>query len=155
LNQSWLPGAQPTVTLPATVSDQQRIIIPKIGVDIAFLTGNDSATLDQGAWWRYPERGDPVKGGNFILSAHRFKLGWTPAKTRAKSPFYNINKLVAGDKIYIDFKGQRYTYTVTRTYAVTPQTVSIEAPSDEPKLTLYSCTLKGALDGRDVIEAKL
>lgn len=133
---------------------ENQIIIPKIGVNIEYLTG-DAKTLEKAAWQRFPERGNPEIGGNFIVSAHRFRLGWTPEKTRQRSPFYNLHRLNAGDLIYVDFKGTRYTYEVKRRYKVEPDEISIEAPSDEAKLTLYSCTLKGAQDGREVIEAKL
>ena len=131
---------------------EHQVIIPKIGVNIQYLEGT-SKTLQKGAWHRFPERGNPQIGGNFILSAHRFEIGWTPQQTRQKSPFYNIGNIDQGDIIYIDFKGKRYTYEVKRRYKVKPEAVSIEAPSDVAKLTLYSCTLKGAADGRDVIEA--
>jgi sortase A len=133
---------------------QQTIIIPKIGVNIAYNSGTDEV-LESGAWWRYPERGNPVDGGNFILSAHRFSLGPTPAQTRTKSPFYHIDKLNVGDEIIVDYMGKRYNYEVNKKYQVKPTQVEIEAKTEESKLTLYSCTLKGAHDGRDVIEAIL
>ena len=134
--------------------DQNRVIIPKIGVNITYLSGNDDV-LEKGAWWRYPERGNPVKGGNFILSAHRFSLGLTPGQTRTKSPFYHIEKLQVGDEIVVDYEGKRYEYGITEKFNVTPDQVSIESASEEAKLTLYSCTLKGSADGRVVLIAKL
>jgi sortase A len=157
------PRIAPDLTLgkfqsidPAKITlGEHQIIIPKIGVSIEYLEGKDASTLEKGSWWRYPERGNPEIGGNFILSAHRFNIGWTPEKTRAKSPFYNINQLNPGDPILIDYKGKRYTYEVSRRYKVDPNAISIEAPSTEAKLTLYSCTFKGSLDGREVIEAHL
>jgi LPXTG-site transpeptidase (sortase) family protein len=133
---------------------EHQIIIPKIGVNIDFLTGDDRI-LEKAAWHRLPEQGNPEIGGNFIISAHRFNIGWTPEKTRQKSPFYNINQLDPGDVIYVDFKGTRYTYEVNKRYTVKPDAMSVESPSDEAKLTLYSCTFKGARDGREVIEAML
>ena len=66
---------------------QNRLYIPKIAVDVAIVTGVTADTLEGGAWHRKPEQGDPQKGGNFILAAHRFNLGLTPDQTRAKSPF--------------------------------------------------------------------
>lgn len=133
--------------------DQDRVIIPKIGVNITYLSGNDDV-LEKGAWWRYPERGNPVKGGNFILSAHRFSLGLTPGQTRTKSPFYHIEKLQVGDEIVVDYEGKRYVYGITEKFNVTPDQVGIESASEEAKLTLYSCTLKGSADGRVVLIAK-
>lgn len=127
-----------------------RIYIPQINVDVAILTGGEEV-LDKGAWHRKPEHGDPIKGGNFVLSAHRFVMGLTPQQTRAQSPFYNIDQLRVGDQIFIDYEGERYGYKIAEKKRVTPNQVEIEAPSDEPKLTLYSCTMGGAADGREVL----
>src|SRR5687768_11498991 len=100
----------------------QQIIIPKIGVNIEFFKGREGV-LEKGAWWRYPERGNPETGGNFILSAHRFRIGWTPQQTSKRSPFYNIHVLDVGDKIYVDYKKKRYEYTVTSKQTVKPDAV--------------------------------
>jgi len=132
---------------------EDRVYIPKIGVNVPLATGGPEA-LDKGSWHRFPERGDPVKGGNFIVSAHRFSIGLTPGQTRQKSPFYHIDKLEVGDQIIVDFKGKRYGYQITEHSEVKPTQTEIEAESDEPKMTLYTCTLKGESDGREVFIAK-
>lgn len=134
------------------VSDN-RIYIPKINVSEPFFTG-DETVMEKGVWHRKPERGNPEKGGNFILSAHRFSMGWTPMQTRQQSPFYNIDKLEIGDQMVVDYDGQRYGYQIVKKMRVKPTQVEIEASSEEAKLTLYSCTLSGAADGRDVVIAK-
>lgn len=133
---------------------RDRIQIKKIGVEIPIFSGNESV-LEQGVWHRKPENGDPIAGGNFVLAAHRFELGLTPAKTKQKSPFYNIDKLAVGDELRIFYQNNWYTYVVSNKYTVAPSALYIENTSSKPKLTLYSCTLKGANDGRDVIEAVL
>jgi sortase A len=127
--------------------------IDKLGLLVPFYSGDSAATLEKGAWWRYPDRGDPEKGGNFILSAHRFQLGMTPQQTRARSPFYHIEKLEVGDPIEVNYNGKPYMYTITKKYDVPRDATQIEAPSEEAKLTLYSCSLKGEAAGRVVIEA--
>lgn len=134
--------------------DGDRLYLPQINVDVAIVSGADESALEKGAWHRKAEQGDPVKGGNFILSAHRFVMSFTPQGTAVKSPFYNIDKLVVGDKITVDYQGKRYEYEITKKYSVPPTAIEIEAPSKEAKLTLYSCTLEGSSDGRDVIEAR-
>lgn len=137
--------------------DGDRVYIPKIGVNVELASGGPEA-LDKGSWHRFPERGDPVEGGNFIVSAHRFSLGATPGQTRQKSPFYHINKLEIGDQILVDFQGKRYGYEITTHSEVKPNQTEIEAPLEEgedPKMTLYTCTLKGESDGREVYTAKL
>ena len=151
----------PAITIPglgspkttANSNDVNRVVIEKIDVDVPFHTGGPEA-LEKGAWHRFPERGDPEKGGNFILSAHRFQLGITPQQTRAKSPFYKLDQLNTGDEIKIIFDKKEYVYKVTDRYDVERTAVQIEAPSEAHKLTLYSCSLKGEKDGRIVIEAE-
>ncbi len=138
--------------LPAPKPAVNRIVIPKIGVDIPY--GEGVAALDKGAQWRFPDRGNPEKGGNFIIAAHRFSIQPTPQGTIEKSPFYNIDKLVIGDKIVADYDGDRYAYEITKMFDVKPTQIEIEAPSEESKLTLYSCELGGAEAGRVVILAK-
>ena len=131
---------------------ENRLYIPKIDVNLPYATGSETV-MEKGAWWRQPDNGNPADGGNFVLSAHRFIMGLTPQQTLRKSPFYNIDKLEIGDKISIDYSGKRYEYTISKIFAVAPDAVEIEQRTDQPQLTLYSCTLGGASDGREVIIA--
>lgn len=140
-----------TKSLAEPTINNDRIVIPKISVDIPY--SDNETSLDTGSWWRYPERGNPEKGGNFILSAHRFTLWSTVQQTIRKSPFYNIDRLKIGDQIIIDYRGKRYEYVVDNIFDVKPTQTEIEAPSDNPKLTLYTCTLGGSADGRVVLTA--
>lgn len=150
------PTNNPTVAkLKATdaeIPTEQRLYIPKIDINLPYGQG-DEHVMEYGAWWRRPENGNPKDGGNFILSAHRFIMGLTPEQTLRKSPFYNIDKLALGDEITIDYQGARYVYVISKIYAVKPNAVEIENRTDESQLTLYSCTLGGAADGREVIVA--
>lgn len=132
-----------------------RLYIPQINVDVAIVEGETSEALEKGAWHRKPENGDPENGGNFILSAHRFVMDITPQGTVEKSPFYNIDRLAVGDRLVVDYNGKRYEYEIKKKYAVKPDATEIEAKSEQPKMTLYSCTLQGSADGRAVIEAAL
>lgn len=139
-------------SLPAPQATDNRVIIPKIGVNIPYDKG--AASLDRGAEWRYPERGNPEKGGNFIIAAHRFSIQPTPQGTIEKSPFYHIDKLAVGDKIVIDYTGTRYGYEIEKIFTVKPTQVEIEAPSTDAKLTLYTCELDGSDAGSVVVVAK-
>lgn len=133
---------------------ENRLYIPKIDINLPYASGG-AETMEHGAWWRKPENGNPKDGGNFVLSAHRFIMGLTPQQTLRKSPFYNIDKLAVGDEIIIDYEGVRYAYTIREKLSVKPEATEIEQRTDRPQLTLYSCTLGGANDGRDVLIAKL
>lgn len=153
----WMSGAQQVKVDLAQIKpgDQgNRLFIPSINVNVAIGEGNDASVLDSGAWHRQPQNGNPLVGGNFVLSAHRFAMGLTPAHTLEKSPFYNIDKLFTGDEIFVDYQGARYTYKITKRYDVPRTAVEIEARSDKPKLTLYSCDLRGEQAGRIVVEAE-
>lgn len=140
--------------LPAP--QENTIYIPKIGVAVP-LESDGAEALNEGAWHRFPERGDPEQGGNFIVSAHRFEIGLTPGQTARKSPFYNIGKLAVGDQVLVDFNKQRYAYEITEHNQVKPNQTEIESPlsaDQSPRLTLYTCTLKGESDGREVFIGK-
>lgn len=133
---------------------ENRLYIPKIDINLPYASGG-AEVMEHGAWWRKPENGNPKEGGNFVLSAHRFIMGLTPQQTLRKSPFYNIDKLTVGDEIVIDYNGARYIYAISEKRSVKPEAIEIEQRTDQPQLTLYSCTLGGANDGRDVLIAKL
>jgi sortase A len=135
-----------------------RVYIQKIGVNVGLKTGGEEAMNGGNAWHRFPERGDPVNGGNFIISAHRWLRRNTPQETIKESPFYNTDQLKVGDSIVVDFEGKRYKYEIYEIFNVKPDQVEIEAPlaeSQDPIMTLYTCTLGGAADGRVVIRARL
>ncbi|MDO4773983.1 MAG: sortase [Candidatus Saccharibacteria bacterium] len=131
---------------------EQRIYIPKIDVNVIYTAGGPE-TLATGAWWRKSHNGNPKDGGNFVIAAHRFQIGPTPHRTINNSPFYNIDRLKVGDNITVDYDGSRYEYTIAEIRRVSPDAVEIEERTREPRLTLYTCTLGGTFDGREVIFA--
>lgn len=131
-------------------SDAQ-LYIPALDVNVPYSTGADA--LRTGAWWRKPANGNPKDGGNFVLAGHRFVMDITPSGTVKKSPFYSISRLKVGDRIIVDYKKVRYTYVIRELRTVKPNEISIEERTSMPRLTLYTCTLAGERDGRDVIIA--
>ena len=157
MSQTINPKNNSTSQLISKTKDkitENRLYIPKIDINLPYASGG-AETMEHGAWWRKPENGNPKDGGNFVLSAHRFIMGLTPRQTLRKSPFYNIDKLTVSDEIVIDYNGVRYIYVISEKRSVKPEAIEIEQRTDQPQLTLYSCTLGGANDGRDVLIAKL
>jgi sortase A len=138
------------------VVSENRIYMPQINVDIPIveIQGDEEAALDKGAVHRAPSSGNPKDGGNYVLAAHRFTLGITPAQTRAKSPFYHIDQMQVGDQVYVDYSGVRYAYKIAKKETVAATDVAIEDKTADPQLTVYSCGLSGSRDGREVLLAK-
>ena len=157
MSQTINPKNNSTSQLISKTKDkitENRLYISKIDINLPYASGG-AETMEHGAWWRKPENGNPKDGGNFVLSAHRFIMGLTPRQTLRKSPFYNIDKLMVGDEMVIDYNGARYIYVISEKRSVKPEAIEIEQRTDQPQLTLYSCTLGGANDGRDILIAKL
>ncbi len=132
-----------------------RLFIPQINVETAIREGGDVDMLSQGAWHRSADSGNPAKGGNFILSAHKFTLDVTPQWTRAKSPFYNLAKLNQDDPLVVDYHGNRYQYKVTKKYGVEAAGAVGEQKANDAKLTLYAVDHQGNAVAGPVIEAML
>ncbi len=118
------------------------------------ITEGGEEQLDKGAWHRFPERGNPDIGGNFILSAHSFVWGKTPGEVTEKSFFYNLKDVKEGEEVLVHWDGKDYKYQVEKVSQVKPNQTEIEDISAEAKLTIYTCTEKGSADGRVVVIAK-
>jgi hypothetical protein len=130
-------------TKPA--SNTNRLYIPQVNIDVLIEDG-ESGNGPSSAWHRSPENGNPKTGGNFALSASRFAFGFTPQDTKNRSPFYFVDKLKKGDEVYVDWEGTRYVYNVR---VIKPakemKQDTIESPSSENKLTLYSHDFDGVV----------
>lgn len=128
---------------PEAASD--RAYIPKINVTVPIIPveGDERLALQDGAIQRSTSSGNPREGGNYVLVANRFSLGLTPQQTKSQSPFYYINKLAAGDDIYIDYEGTRYAYEVAEHKIVPAASEEIEARTEQPRLTLYASSAQG------------
>jgi hypothetical protein len=122
-----------------------RLYIPQVNIDVLIEDG-ESGNGPHSAWHRAPENGNPKTGGNFALSASRFSFGFTPLDTKQRSPFYFMDKLKSGDEVYVDWEGTRYVYKVR---VIKPakemKADTIESPSDEAKLTLYTHDFDGVV----------
>lgn len=151
--------ASPYLPIARTATDKQQndltknsVAVPSAGIYAPILEGS-ADVLEDGAWHRFPERGNPVQGGTFIVSAHSFVFNWNPIETRKDSYFFNLHKTQVGDKLTVVWDKKQYTYTVSKTYDVKPDAVEIEEVNGSDHLVLYTCTPGGSIDGRVVVEA--
>jgi sortase A len=124
------------------------LYIPSIGVGESIIEAQNIGQVHERVW-RRPQASNPKDGGNTVLVAHRYAtIGGNRAST-----FYHLPKLVAGDMIYVVWDGVLYTYNVEMTETVEPTQVSIEAPTDDTRLTLYTCTPLWTASHRFVVHA--
>ena len=142
------------ITALAPEDNRNIITIPAAKIQADIQTGG-AEVLDQGlAWHRYPERGSPETGGNFIISGHRYVWSINPETVRKHSIFFFLDKVKVGDTVNVHWDGEDYEYVVTELKQVQPNSTDIEKATAEPQLTIYTCTLGGSADGRVVVIAK-
>lgn len=143
------------------VSADPRLIIPKINVDVPVVydTAPDYASqmkaMESGvAYFGIPgANSKPGQVGNTVLSGHSsndFLDGGN-----YKFIFALLEKLGAGDTIYVNYQAKRYIYTVTKTEVVKPTEVSkLVYPTEKPVLTLITCTPLGTSQDRLLVTAE-
>lgn len=131
-----------------SLGEVNKVAIPSIGVNGVIYEGQTVATLSKGIW-RRPNTSTPDKGGNTVLSAHRFMYESGPIT------FYHLDKVKLGDKIYVLWKDKRYEYQVFDISEVLPTQIEVEANTKDPILTLYTCTPLWTAEKRLVVKAKL
>lgn len=155
VSNNEVQAVKQTLKSQATVSQQNRLYIPKIGLSqpIVMPAGNLEDALSNGIVNLESNSGNPAQGGNYVLAGHRFDYGYTPSRTIEKSPLYHIDKLETGDYIYVDYNGERYAYEIDVKKQVAPTDTSIERPTEQPRLTLYTCKLEGPEADRIVVFA--
>lgn len=124
------------------------LVIPKIQVDAGIFEGDADETLHLGIW-RRPNGSTPLSGGNTILTAHRMTF------INGPNTFYHLDKLAAGDDVFVIWEEREFHYSVTETKIVEDTATYIENPSDESKLTLYTCHPLNSSANRLVVVAEL
>jgi LPXTG-site transpeptidase (sortase) family protein len=118
---------------PEKISETNRIVIPKIGVETTILEGPslDILNTTDGVW----HQTGVLQDGNFVLAGHRFK--YLPPNT---STLYNLHDLSLGDTIIIDWFKTRYVYVIDSVMTVPSTDTKVLAQTGGPRLTIYTCT---------------
>jgi len=131
-----------------SIPAENRLIVPSMQLDATIYDGQSAATLSKGLW-RRPLSSTPDKGGNTVIAGHRFTY------TNPKGIFYYLNKVQIGEQIGVYWQGTKYVYKVTGIRIVPPTEISVESPTADARLTLYTCTPLWAPHQRLIIIAKL
>lgn len=130
-----------------TYPAENTLVVPAMNLQEVVNEGAGSWVLSKGVW-RRPVGSTPDAGGNTVIAGHRFTY-------RGAAVFYHMDKVHEGDPVILYWEGKKYVYEVTRTYVVPPTALEVEAPTEEPRLTLYTCTPLWTSKSRLVIESKL
>jgi sortase A len=129
-------------------ANAHELIVPSMVLDATINEGPTIRTLRQGLW-RIPHSSTPDKGSNTVIAAHRYTY------TNPRGMFYHLDQVHIGDPIAVLWNGKKYTYRVTQTKEVAPSAIEVEAATDDPQLTLYTCTPLWNPKDRLVVVAKL
>lgn len=128
--------------------ETNRVIISAVGIDAPVVEGQTDEALNRGAWHR-PNTSTPNQGGNTVITGHRFR--YLPPNNLT---FYHLDKVEEGDKIVVYWDKKKYEYKVTEIFVVDPTRIDIEDNTEEPRLTLYTCTPLWTASKRLVIVAE-
>ena len=143
------------------VSADPKLIIPKINVDVPVIydIGNDydsqmDAMTRGVAHFAIPGADShPGQIGNTVIAGHSSNDLFDSGEY--KFIFAQLDKLVAGDTVYINYSSVRYTYVVTKKEVVKPTEVSkLVYETTKPILTLLTCTPLGTATNRLLVTAE-
>lgn len=126
---------------------QNTLAIPKLDMREEVYGGINQQALNNGIW-HLPHSSSPDKGGNTVMAGHRFTYD-------GNAVFYNLDKVSVNDNITLYWQGKRYDYAVTAINVVPPTDGRLVADTEEPTLTIYTCTPLWSAKDRLVITAKL
>jgi len=119
------------------------IQIPEVGLDMAVVEGVDPDDLKKGPG-HYPGTPLPGDGGNVGIAGHR---------TTYARPFWALDRLEPGDRIYVHTRRGRFVYRVEWTRVVAPDAVEVLDLTPRPSLTLTTCHPKFSAAQRLVVRA--
>lgn len=134
-----------------------RIEIPRINVQAPVQIGKGTAewqiqrSLQDGVV-HYDAGPLPGEPGNVVIFGHSSGQLWAPGNF--KFIFTLLDKLEAGDVIYVYNGGIRYTYTVSGSQVVAPSDVGVLNPGPKNELTLITCTPVGTSTNRLIVSAE-
>lgn len=146
-SEMYLRYRKPSISYPSIQTQHLNKAVTadpvKLNIESIKLSSPISTTKDT---WIYPENSlvylqnsaKPGKG-NTVIYGHNFK-----------SLLGNLNDTKLGDKISIQLtNGAVISYTITSKYNVTPDQTHILNPTQDTRLTLFTCS--GFLDSKRLV----
>jgi LPXTG-site transpeptidase (sortase) family protein len=133
-------------TINTAVSDENKLIITKLNIDVPvhFGISNDTKTVNNAmmhgvAHFMVPgANAYPGQVGNVVITGH--SAGDIYSSNQYKFIFSGLERLADGDLIYVDYNKVRYTYRITGRKTVEPTDVAaLKYDGDKKMLTLITC----------------
>ncbi len=119
----------------------KQIIIPSLGIDLAV----KQAKVVRGYWEVFTDSagwgegsGIPGEAGNQVIFAHA-----------REGLFLPLRRVETGMKVYVLVEQAWYSYEVTEVNEVYPNDTEVIAPTEDERLTLYTCS--GFTDSKRLI----
>ncbi len=132
-----IPALKVEVPLVKAVSMSDEDILAALGTGVAL----------------YPNGVQPGQDGNAFIAGHSTGEPW---KGSYRFAFLSINKLKKGDSVLVDYEGTRYTYVVSGSHIINPQTIpTLKSEGKEPTLSLMACWPLWTSKNRMIIDTKL
>ena len=135
--------ANPNAKVP--VNQIGSIEIPKLNMTQNVYEGVTLTVLNVGPG-HWPGTAEPGGYGNTVIAGHRV--------THSK-PFRNVDKLVAGDDIFVTTAKGKFNFKVTSIEIVYPKDIWIVDQTPGFRLTLFACHPPGSATQRIVVHAEL
>ncbi len=116
-----LREGQEAVALEALIPEKVSLVIPKMALekDVIFPKTHDQKEISDALMAKvmhYPGSAMPGKEGNMVLLAHSAPISWPPSYR----VFNKLDQLEAGDRLYIYFGKEIFTYEVAKRYLIAP-----------------------------------
>jgi len=106
-----------------------RLRIPALGVNEIIVNGTDTDSLKRGPG-RYLKSGVPGEGELVYVAGHRTTYG---------APFSHIDRLKAGDRVFVELPYATYEYRITGHRIVDATEVSVLKSKGIEQLALQAC----------------
>ena len=138
------PETEPAPALPGQAYAILRI--PDLDLNEVVVEGITTEALQKGPG-HYPKSADPWDPeGRVAIAGHRTTYG---------APFWDLDKLRAGDDIRLVTEKGIFDYVVTRTRIVAPTATEVTIPSSHPTLILTTCNPRFSAAERLIVFADL
>ena len=153
--------------LPEVGPPENRIIIPRLGLNIPLVTPSFESLLEED--WdgveediqaalqhgvvHYPGTARPGQAGNFFVTGHSSYYPW--ASGNYKTIFARLHELTVGDEYWVYYGGDKHRYVIQGKREVRPSNVSVlDQPTSKRMATLMTCTPVGTTLRRLILEAQ-